>query len=123
MTRIPTRPQNRLLAGLLNRFARKPKLPAESASGLPAVAPEIHASIHDAGLMLLHIPTGRIFQSNRIGAKVWQGISNGLNQDTISEEISREYGVSLDLVRQNTSVFIAQLEEQGFVTRMGTTES
>src|SRR5260370_21913774 len=74
------------------------------------VAPEVRTSIHDDGLVLLHIPSGRVFLCNSTGSQVWQGVSNGLNSEAISEQISREYGVAPDLVLQHTSAFISELE-------------
>ena len=35
--------------------------------------PEAAASIHDDGLVVFHVPTGRLFTSNRIGARVSHG--------------------------------------------------
>jgi hypothetical protein len=84
-----------------------------------ATMPHVHASIHEAGLVLLHIPSGRIFQSNRIGARIWEGIAAGKNPDRIAGEISREYGLSEGIVRQHTSSFVAALEHEGFITTPG----
>jgi hypothetical protein len=88
-----------------------------------AVTPGVRASVHENGILLLHIPTGRVFQSNRTGAKIWQGLSNGLQPDAISTEISRDYCVPQDLVAQHTASFLIALEEHGFVTRTGDAKS
>jgi hypothetical protein len=81
------------------------------------VAPDVRVSVHQDGLALLHIPSGRVFVCNRTAARIWDGVVKGLSADTISDEISRECGVERDLVHQHTSSFLAELERRGLVTR------
>jgi hypothetical protein len=92
---------------LLGRFSRKPRR--------DFTCDDIRTSFHPDGLALLHIPTGRVFVCNRTGARIWQGVSMGLNMDSIAEEISREYGVARDMVRQHTCSFLSELQGQGFI--------
>jgi hypothetical protein len=107
-----------MLKAFVRRLRRLPEVP-----GAPAVVPEVRASVHENGLVLLHIPSGKIFQSNRTGSQIWQGLSRGLQPDAISMGISHDYGVALDLVRQHTSSFLAELMRHGFVTRTGSANS
>lgn len=102
---------------LLQRL-RRPKLSQEPRGRIAPVA-EVRVSAHGEGLVLLHIPSGRIFQSNRTGAKIWQALADGLDLDAISERISREYELPTELARRDASRFVEQLEKQGFVTRLG----
>jgi hypothetical protein len=81
-----------------------------------AISPEVRASLHDDGLTILHIPTGRVFVCNRTASRIWQGVAKGLTADAISEEISRECDVARDLVQQHTSKFLTELERRGLVT-------
>jgi len=80
-------------------------------------APDVRASVHDDGLALLHISTGRVFLCNQTGSRIWQGVVAGLSADAISEEISRDWGVGWELVRRHTSSFIFELERRGLVIR------
>src|SRR5258708_31031965 len=82
---------------------------------LPAA--EVRASAHDDGLVLLHIPTGLVYRCNRTGSRIWQGLASGLDLESISREVSREYGVAEYLVETHTSRFLDELEACGFVTR------
>ena len=82
-----------------------------------AIAPEVRASAHLDGLVLLHIPSGRVFLCNRTGARIWKELSNGLDSDAIVDEISREYGVARDMAERHTTSFLTDLEQHGFVTR------
>jgi len=104
---------------LLERF--RSKLSLESGPLTPAA--DVRASLHGEGLVLLHIPSGRIFQSNRAGAKIWQALANGLDLDSISETISREYDLPAELARRDAGKFVEQLQQQGFVSRVGSVAS
>ena len=112
-----------LLGKLLRSFTRSPEPPA-AATPHPGetnpitLTPEVRASAHKDGLVLLHIPSGRVFLCNRTGARVWQGLSHGLNLDAIADQISCEYGVARELVEQHAASFVTDLEQHGFVTRM-----
>ncbi len=87
------------------------------------VTPGIQASVHHDGIVLLHIPTGKVFQSNRTGARIWHGLSGGLQPDIIATEISRDYGVPQELAARDTATFLTALEHHGFVTRTGHSRS
>ena len=80
------------------------------------LSPGVHASLNEDGLVLLHVPTGRVYRCNRTGARIWQGLSSGLTPDFISHEISRDYNVDETRVRSDTSVFLAELQRRGFVS-------
>jgi hypothetical protein len=79
---------------------------------------EVHASAHDGGLVLLHVPSGRVYNCNRTGSRIWQGLAGGLDPDSISREISHDYGVEEAVVKAHTGLFVDELERRGFVTRM-----
>jgi hypothetical protein len=123
MTEIQPRKRGGLLGRFLDRFthrrqwATEPVTTGDSSRPL-AIASEVRASAHLDGLVLLHIPSGRVFLCNRTGARIWKGLSNGLNSDAIAEQISRDYGVPRYLVEQHTASFLTDLEQHGFVTRL-----
>jgi len=81
-----------------------------------AISPEVRASAHEDGLALLHIQTGRVFLCNRIGSRIWQSLAKGLSADAIAEQISRECGVTRDLVARHTAEFLFELERRGLVS-------
>jgi hypothetical protein len=85
--------------------------------GSLVAAREVRASVHDEGLALLDISTGKVFLCNETGSLIWQGITAGLSAEAICEEISREFGVAADLVLRQTSAFIAELERRGLLVR------
>ena len=89
-----------------------PEIPAsfEVASG-------VSASFHEDGILLLHVSTGRIFQSNHAGASIWRGIAAGRDAAAIAAEVSSEFGMPQELVASHTASFLAALEQQGFISR------
>jgi hypothetical protein len=88
-----------------------------------AIPSEVQASVHDDGLALLHIPSGRVVLGNRTACRIWQGIAEGLSADTISAQISHECGIARELVQKHTSSFLADLERRGLVIRRAGGES
>jgi hypothetical protein len=80
-------------------------------------APDVRASVHDNGLALLDIASGKVFLCNETGSRIWQGVVAGLSTDAICQEISREFGVASTLVRAHMSSFLAELECRGLVIR------
>jgi hypothetical protein len=104
-----------------NLFGRSqsPKVSADSRRENPRLrTAEVHASAHEGGLVLLHVPTGRVYNCNRTGSRIWQGLAGGLDPNSISRELSRDYGVEEAVVQAHTGLFVDELERRGFVTRM-----
>lgn len=108
--------QARVVIVLLEKFRRSK---TQGTRGRLIPAADVRVSIHENGLVLLHIPSGRIFQSNHAGAKIWRALADGLDLDAISERISREYDVPNGRARRDADCFVTQLEKQGFVSRIG----
>ncbi len=75
------------------------------------------ASIHDDGLVILHVPSGRIFTSNRTGARVWQGLEQQLPLEAIATGISHDYGIDRVTAREHAARFLAELERNGLTER------
>jgi len=80
-------------------------------------SPEIRLSAHGDGLVILHIPSGRVFVCNSTGCRIWKGVLKGSSADAVSEDISREFGVAPALAREHTKAFVTKLEQQGLLLR------
>ena len=105
-------------AALIHRLIRAPRAEARSKRGQRLVAArEVRVSVHQDGLALLDVSTGKVFLCNETGSLIWQGIVAGLTPEAICEEISREFGVGVDLVHRQTSAFLFELERRGLVVR------
>lgn len=116
---ITTGPPKESWIGRIRRFIRKSRPVTESDfnSKSMAIAPDVRASAHEDGLAILNIATGKVFLSNRTGLQVWEGLVSGLSADAITDKISRECDVAVDLVRRHTFAFLFELERRGLIVR------
>ena len=74
------------------------------------VSPEATASVHDDGVVILHLGNGRFYTCNGTGARIWRAIEQRLSLEAIAEEISNAYEIALNTARQHTVRFLAELE-------------
>src|SRR5258707_2725286 len=92
-----------------------------SAAGAKAVrfsiSPDARASVQADGVVFLHLGSGSVFRSNRIGARIWRGLLEREDMDSLAAHISREYAVPRDQVDQDAAGFIADLQTQGLLAR------
>jgi coenzyme PQQ synthesis protein D (PqqD) len=79
--------------------------------------PKAAASIHNDGLIVLHVPSGRIFISNQIGALIWKCLDQRLPLDAVAASISREYGIDRATAQDDAARFLAELERNGLAER------
>jgi hypothetical protein len=75
------------------------------------------ASIHEDGLVILNTRQGKMFSSNRIGARIWRGIEQQLPFDAIADQIGSEYQVSSAIVREHAALFLAELDRHNLIER------
>jgi hypothetical protein len=89
----------------------------QTCSGRIRLSPGATASIHDNALVILHAPRGRIFASNRTGARIWQCLEQQLPLEAIAAEISHNYGIERATAREDAANFLAELERNGLTER------
>ena len=77
--------------------------------------PEAAASFHDDGIVLLHTGKGTLFSSNRTGAQIWRGIEQQLPVEVIAQQLSGEFQVALNIAREHTAGFMAQLQQHELI--------
>jgi hypothetical protein len=103
------------LAEFVSRILRKP-------SGRPegeeiAISPDVISSVHADGVVFLHIGSGAVFNSNPVGARIWQGLADRKPLAAVVSAIAQEFGVEPAQVGRDAANFLADLEAQGFLTR------
>jgi hypothetical protein len=69
----------------------------------------IAASVHDNGVVFLHLARGYLFASNRVGAAMWQGLEQRIAPSKIAAQVSREYGIPYEVAYEHLQEFIADL--------------
>jgi len=82
-----------------------------------ATAAETTASVHGDGIVILDIGKGRLFASNRTGARIWRGIERQLPLETIAEQIAAEFQIALPTAREHTVRFFGELERHSLIQR------
>jgi hypothetical protein len=75
-----------------------------------AVNPKAAASVHDDGVVILHLGNGIFYTCNGTGARIWRAIEQRLSLEAIAQEISSAYQIALTTARQHTVRFLAELE-------------
>jgi len=80
-----------------------------------AVSPEAMASVHDDGIVILHIGNGRFYSCNGTGARIWRGIEQRLSLEAIAEEISSAFQIALTTAREHTVHFLDELERHALI--------
>ena len=81
------------------------------------VNPEASASVHDDGIVILHLGSGCMYTSNETGASIWRALENKLSLDAIVKEISSAYEIALTAAREHTVRFLAELEQHTLIQR------
>ena len=67
------------------------------------------------GSVVLNVENGKMFRLNPIGMRILSLLDQGVPTDRISEEISREFGVDLETVREDVRNFFMSLNDSGLV--------
>jgi len=67
------------------------------------------------GSVVLNVEDGKMFRLNPIGMRILSLLDQGVPTDRISEEISREFGVDLETVREDVRNFFMSLNDSGLV--------
>jgi hypothetical protein len=114
---ISTNEMTNHFARFWNRARPAPTQPRTGEGDSIVISPDAKVSLDQNGAVFLHAGRGIVFTSNRIGARIWQGLVDREVVETIAARISREAGVGLDRVRQDATEFVAELETHGFLFR------
>ena len=81
------------------------------------ISPDARATEDQSGLVFLPLGSGAVFSSNCIGARIWRGLRDHDSLETIAADISGEYGVPREQVRQDAAGFVADLEAKSLLAR------
>jgi hypothetical protein len=79
------------------------------------VNPEVASSVHDNGIVLLHVASGHLYTSNSTGARIWRGLEEHLSPETIADEINDEYQIGRTMAQEHVQCFIAELQQRRLI--------
>jgi hypothetical protein len=91
--------------------------PCKSNSGLLGfrVAPDVKASSHSEGVVLIDVRRGTVFSANRVGAMIWNAAAEEWTLDRIAESISNEFHIPTQAAQDDAAEFVAQLAKEGLL--------
>jgi hypothetical protein len=98
-------------------IARRKTAPCNSNFGLLGfrVAPDVKASLHSEGVVLIDIRRGTVFSANRVGAMIWNAAAERWTLPRTAESISREFHIPLQAAQDDATEFVTQLAKQGLL--------
>jgi hypothetical protein len=104
------------MLGLLG-IGRRKTAPCNSNYGLLGfrIAPDVKASLHSEGVVLIDIRRGTVFSANRVGAMIWNAATERWTLDRISESISSEFHIPVQAARVDAAEFVEQLAREGLL--------
>jgi Coenzyme PQQ synthesis protein D (PqqD) len=103
---------------MLSLFRKTQHKPPQKAGPDPLgfrVAPDVKASVHPDGVVLIHAGSGSVFSANRVGAMIWNGAAERRSLNQLTASISSEFHVPPQIVQQDATEFLAQLAAAGLL--------
>jgi len=79
------------------------------------VAPDVRASLHPDGVVLIHLGRGTVFSANRVGAMIWNGAAQRWSLDRVAASVSTEFHISQQIVRLDAAEFLKELAAEGLL--------
>ena len=80
-----------------------------------SISPDVRASFHASGVVLLHIGKGLVFSSNATGAFIVRGLLEGESMSRLVAGLSCKYGIDAGRIERDTAEFVAELRRHGFL--------
>ncbi|HTT21014.1 MAG TPA: PqqD family protein [Candidatus Sulfotelmatobacter sp.] len=78
---------------------------------------EASASIHENGIVILHVGSGRVYTANTTGARIWRGVVQRQRLDAIADDINNEYQIGRSTACEHVATFLAELERHSLVQK------
>jgi hypothetical protein len=88
---------------------------AEAASLRYHVAPDVRASLHPDGVVLIHLGKGTVFSANRVGARIWSGAAERWSMGKLTDFLSVEFHIPAEIAQRDAAAFLEQLQAEGLL--------
>jgi hypothetical protein len=75
----------------------------------------IRTATTEDGCVLLDIRENQILTTNLVGSQILELIKKGFEENEIKAEISRLYGLSIDVAATDVREFLQSLKERGII--------
>lgn len=78
----------------------------------PSQPSHVRVALHKNGIVLLDLRRGKMFSGNHLAGLIWQRLLAGELVAEIAADLSREYGVPLKQVEEDSACFVQQLRQR-----------
>ena len=102
------------MSGFLKWTRRKQTETPEGLLGFHT-APDVKASPHAEGIVLISHGRGVVFSANRTGAVIWNAAVECGSLARVVESLCREFHIEPDAARNDVQEFIGQLVAEGLL--------
>jgi hypothetical protein len=75
----------------------------------------VRSTVTDEGVVLLDISSGKIFQSNPVGSRIWIKLQQGSSLSKIVDEISAEFNAPREQVEADVLEYVQSLKTGGLI--------
>ena len=77
--------------------------------------PEVIAKRLDKATVLVDVPSGRIFELNETGTRIWELLGEGLDADSIKHHLVDEFEVEHSQAEDEVRRLLEQLRTEGLL--------
>jgi hypothetical protein len=102
-----------------NWFSRARKTESHRACAALRVPPDVKASVHPNGVVLIHMSKGAVFSANRAGALIWNAATRHGSLDNLAQAISGEFQVPRETAERDAADFLEELKAEGLLIADG----
>jgi hypothetical protein len=67
-------------------------------------------------MVLVHLATNQVFELNNTGARVWELLGAGVNEEKILEQLTTEFEVEAEQLRQDVGDLLRELKSAGLIS-------
>jgi hypothetical protein len=67
-------------------------------------------------MVLVHLATNQVFELNDTGARVWELLGAGVNEEKILEQLTAEFEVEAEQLRQDVGDLLRELKSAGLIS-------
>jgi hypothetical protein len=86
------------------------------------VSTGVRSTRNKDGMVILDIMRGQVFRLNATGAVIFERLQQRTTESELSQVISDEFLIPLQIAETDIRAFLASLEKQGLVNRKNTEE-
>ena len=103
------------MIGLFNRRLRNAPNDLKLGRLRFRVSPDVKASLHPDGVILIHHGKGTVFSANLVGARIWNGAAERWSMGKLAAFISGEFHIPPETAERDAAEFLEQLHAEGLL--------